>query len=673
MPDLFTAAVNAHKANNLAAAEHGYRTVIVTQPKHAEAHYLLGAVLLQSKRLEGASASLKACLKISPKHAAARSMLGPVLSQLGEHDQAIKLLKETAKTDPRNPKAHFNLGKACLDAGQFEDAAEALKNLLKLVPNHPEAMNGYATCLAETGKTDEALAYLRDAMARGIITADLQDNYLRRLLDSKAYEEALIESRAAQTRWPEVHRLRLVEAIALHQLDRRDEARVIYEDLVRIDPDDHDYNNKLASLLYEIGRWKEAEGYARQAIALQPKSVGALNNLGRIRQIRGDLDGARQIYQKALDLLPDNGDAHNNMGNICLYADQMEESLAAFDRAMALKPHSNGIRFNRSIVLLTQGRFQEAWREHRLRFDKEESIPGRTWDCPVWDGEPIDGKRVLLWSDQGIGDQIIHIRAASAVAAAAADCAVECSKRLTSLFSRSFPNIEIIGVREPADPRLAERTWDVHSSVQDIHVGRIASPADINPAPYLQADPELTADLRRKYRNEAGDRPLIGISWWSGGSIQSHFKTTPLADWLPILRTPDAAFVNLQYGDHSAELDGVTQHDDVSIIQDRDVDPMGEMDAFAAQVAAMDMVLTISNTTAHMAGALGVPVWNMTPTGPGRLWYWFLEGEQSPWYQSMRLFRHTYREPWDGVIASVQEALSAELPNLAASASQRGG
>ncbi len=672
MPDLFTAAVNAHKANNFAAAEQGYRATIAAQPKHAEAHYLLGAILLQTQRVQESADALTACLKIMPAHAAAKAMLGPVLSQLGEHDQAIKLLRATAKADPKNPKAHYNLGKACLDAGRYDEAAPALKALLKLMPDHPEAINGYATCLAELGETGDALTLLRDAMARGIVTADIFENYLRRLLDTEAYEQALNESREAQTRWPDATRIRLVEAIALHKLERREEARAVYEDLVRIDPEDHDFNNKLASVLYEIGQWKDAEPYARKAIEIQPKSVGALNNLGRIRQMRGDLDGARDIYKKALDLLPDNGDAHNNLGNIYLYADQMEESLAAFDRAMELKPHSNGIRFNRSIVLLTLGRFQAAWREHRLRFNKEESIPGRTWDCPVWDGEAIEGKRLLLWSDQGIGDQVIHIRAAAPVAAAAGDCAVECSKRLTSLFARSFPDIEIVGVREPADARLTERAWDAHSSVLDIHVGRITSPADINPTPYLKADPEMTAALRKKYRKEAGDRPLIGVSWWSGGSIQSHFKTTPLADWLPILKTPDVAFVNLQYGDHNAEIDAVTQNDGVSIIRDEDVDPMGVMDPFAAQVAAMDMVITISNTTAHMAGALGVPVWNMTPTGPGRLWYWFLEGDNSPWYEGMRLFRHTYKEPWTGVIDSVTDALRSELPGLTARASQRG-
>jgi len=672
MPDLFTAAVNAHKANNLAAAEQGYRTLLASQPRHAEAHYLLGAVLLQSNRPKESAASLRKCLKITPKHAAARAMLGPVLSQIGEHDQAIRLLKETAKSDPSNPKSHYNLGKACLDAGKFEDAAKALAKLLKLAPNHPEAVNGYATCLAETGKTDEALAYLKEALASGIVSAELYENYLRRLLDTQAYDQALAESREAQKRWPQGLRIRLVEAIALHQLDRREEARPIYEELVRIDPNDHDFNNKLASVLYEIGQWKDAEQYAKKAIEIQPKSVGALNNLGRIRQMRGDLDGARNIYMKALELLPENGDAHNNLGNVFLYADETEKALEAFDRAIELKPHSNGMRFNKSIALLTMGRFQDAWRGHRLRFDKEDSIPGRSWDCPVWDGESIEGKRILLWSDQGIGDQIVHVRAAKTVAASAAECAVECSKRLTSLFSRSFPDIEIVGVREPADTRLTDRTWDVHSSTLDIHVGRISSPKDIDPTPYLKADPDLTQSLRHKYREASGGRPLIGISWWSGGSIQSHFKTTPLAAWPPILSNPEVAFVNLQYGDHTAELEAVMQNDGVTIIDDHDVDPMGDMDPFAAQVAAMDMVITISNTTAHMAGALGVPVWNMTPTGPGRLWYWFLEGNESPWYQSMRLFRHSHKEPWTGVIEEVRSALAEILPNVIAAADERG-
>jgi tetratricopeptide (TPR) repeat protein len=668
MTDAFATAVNAHKANDLGTAERGYRAVLAAQPNHAEAHYLLGAVLMQTNRLAEAASALTRCLDAAPQHAAAKAMIGPVLSQLGEHGRAIDALKDVTATDPANPTSYYNLGKACIEAGRFEDAVNAIKKFLDFAPDHADALTGYTKCLVHIGENDKARGVLESIIERGLDSEDTHVSYTKLLIDMNDGELAANAARRASEKYPDAPAVRLAEAGTLQHIGKTEDARALLETLAQAHPDRFDVNNTLATLLYEVGQWKIAEGYARKAVELEPASVGALNNLGRIREIRGDIDGARLIYKKALKIAPDNGDTYNNLGNINLYANDIDAAVDAFNHAVELKPHKNGIRFNRSLALLTKGQFANAWREYRLRFEKSNSVPAREWDCARWDGEPVNGKRVLVWSDQGIGDQIIHARCLSGLLTEGASVAYECSKRMVPLFARSFPDVDVYPMRTPPDEELSSRKFDYHSAILDIHLGRITSSEDVRSAPYLKADPDMTAAVRAKYRSAHGERPLIGISWWSGGTTQAHYKSTPLADWVPILKDRDATFINLQYGDKQAELDAMANDHGIEVVHDPDIDPLTALDPFAAQVAAMDLVITISNTTAHMAGALGVPVWNMVPTGPGRLWYWLIDGAKSPWYESMTLFRHAYTEDWSGVIDAVARRLDETLADLALTA-----
>lgn len=184
---------------------------------------------------------------------------------------------------------------------------------------------------------------------------------------------------------------------------------------------------------------------------------------------------------------------------------------------------------------------------------------------------------------------------------------------------------------------------------------------------YLAADPALvTAAAARLATHSAGvageERPLrVGVSWRSGNAGLGAHKSIPLAQWAPILRIPKVAFVSLQYGDTASERAAVETELGVPVWQDPDVDPLQDMDAAAAQLACLDLVVTVSNTAAHLAGALGVPTWLLLPApGHGLLWYWMLDRTDSPFYPSLRCFRQRRPGDWSGVIGMVAEALIAK-------------
>lgn len=663
---IYSDAVSAHKRGDLEAAERGYRTVAQRSPSHTEVQYLLGAVLMQGGNAEAAVSPLRKCLNAQPNHIGALNTLGAALSVTGQSKQAIEVLRRAVELSPEDQKTLINLGKACTDAGQFDLGEQSFKRILALTPHHPIATHGLAVCVLELGRNEETISILEAALAAGVEDPKLSETLIQQLLYIGDLERALEHVESAYQRWPDNNALLLAYATTLRLLERHDDALRSYETLVSREPENPAFLNSFGGYLYDVGRWKDAESYVIRALKIEPESHSALTNMGRIRQQRGDLDGAKAFYLKALDVAPSYADAHNNLGNLLMYMDDADQALSHFDKAVELKPQSNGIRYNRSTTRMTTGAISAGVQDHRLRFDKENPAIGREWPWPLWQGESLDSKRILLWGEQGIGDQVIHARSAPIAAARARSCVLECSDRLTTLFQRSFPDVEVVGAKDPPPGTLIHRTFDFQSSTLDFNCSLYDSPNDISSEPYLKADSDLVQFVREKYRPGSDTRPLVGISWWSGFTTQAHFKSTPLTQWQPILSNADARFVSLQYGNGRDEIAPFKASTGIDLVDDREIDPMGDLDLFAAQIAAMDLVITISNTTAHMAGALGVPTWTLTPTGPGRVWYWFTEGQKSPWYESMQLFRHTYNEGWDRILSDVSERLSKELPHLSA-------
>lgn len=664
LPDIFARAVEAHQQGKLAAAEQGYRAVLAAYSDELETHYLLGALLVQSERDEEAVPYLERYVKHKPDNAPALDALGAALSKVGRDDEAVRTLKRAVQITPNDPQTLANLGRAALAADRPEEGVKAFETALKLQPAFAEAAIGYASCLDKLEDRQNAIAVLRQFISGGAATSSVHEKLLTYLIEGKKFEEAHKRAREALATWPDSDAFVLADATALRHIHPASRARPVYEELLRRAPNNPSYLNKYGDYLYDMGEWDEAEQFVLRSFEINPNVVDTVNNLGRIRQQKGDLEGSIKFYLDAIDIKPEYADAHNNLGNVFLYTDQIDKAIESFDRAISLKPHKKDYYFNRSIALMTSGEIRPHLEDHWTRFEKDKPISTRTWPWPKWNGESLQGKRVFLYGEQGIGDEIIHARCAAQVVKTAEFSILECSERLMGLYQRSFPGINLRAYSNPADKDLLNLEFDVQASTLDMNCWAYETADDITPHPYLKPDPAETKTLRERYQSNGDNRPLIGISWSSGGTRQAHFKSTPLELWKPILAHTDVKFVNLQYGDWSQELKTLEEEDGLEVISDPEIDPLGDLDLYAAQVAAMDHVITISNATAHLAGALGVPVWNMVPTGPGRLWYWFMEGANCPWYGSMRLFRHAYQDGWGGVLTEVEEMLSETIPSL---------
>jgi len=662
---IFADAVAAHKSGRLGDAEAGYRRVLADHPLEAEPNYLLGSIFMVTDRPHESLEALRTCLQANANHVPALNAIGGVYARLEQHDDAIGSFERAANIQGDDPKIWFNLGLACVEIHRYGRAVEAFEETLKLDGSKWEALNGYGLCLLELGRVQEAISALLRCIAKAPALESAHANLVRCLIKNKQIDDAMARCATAIQTWPNAPVFHLLMADAKRKSGEVELSTDCLRGALDVDPYYVPALNQLAGQLNDQGQWKEAEKFARRSLEIEPNTAVMLTMIGHIRQMRGDLNGAHLYYNKAIESDPGYAEAHNNLGNVLNYMDRAEESLAAFGIAAKLKPDSEGIRLNRAIAQMTAGNIYPASKDYRLRLAIEgDRAITREWAWPAWDEQPLKDKRVLLWADQGIGDQILFSRYAPQIVTEMALGVLECSPRLIALFERSFPNIEFVEQTTPPDSRLTNGPFDFHSAIIDVCCARYRDASHIPAAPLLKADPALTRKLRKKYLEASGGRPLVGISWRSGGTHTSHFKSTDLDDWSGILGNESVAFVNLQYGNPHIEVANVLQQQKTTIISDENVNPLLDLDPVAAQIAALDLIITTSNTTAHLAGALGKEVWNMTPIGPGRLWYWFAEGSETPWYTNMTLLRHSYSEGWGAVLNDVRDRLIGVAPRL---------
>jgi hypothetical protein len=272
----------------------------------------------------------------------------------------------------------------------------------------------------------------------------------------------------------------------------------------------------------------------------------------------------------------------------------------------------------------------------------------------VWDRSHDTGMKLLVCAEQGIGDQIMFAGCIADAQRSVGRVVLEAEPRLQPLFARSFPACQCLTGHWDQDPTCpSDITAHIHGGSLP---GLFRQTPDSFPHQrgYLRADPERTQNWARRYAALPA-RLKVGISWRGGNDARTRqARSIGLSEWLPILRCPDVTFVNLQYGDHAAEMDSI--RDEVRIHCWPDSDPLKDLDDFAAQIAALDLVISVDNTTVHMAGALGVPVWTLLPIPQD--WRWVQGAASSPWYPSMKLFHQSERGNWQPVISAVADALA---------------
>lgn len=443
--------------------------------------------------------------------------------------------------------------------------------------------------------------------------------------------------------------LHLLGLLADHHGDHERAIDLIGRAVAQV-PDQAEWHGNLATAMLAAGRAAEAEAGYRRAVGLDPRYVEGHYNLANLLRSRGDATAAAAEFEIALALQPGHVAARNNLAML-LWEDIGDTAAAArhFRLLLALAPDAASAHMNYGLLRLSAGAYAEGWAEYEWRW-RNADYDEKDWGLglPRWDGAPLQGRALLLWGEQGVGDQILYgtmLRDAATRSGARVIVAVE--PRLVELFRRSLSpyGLTVVARGTPVEaaaqcPFGSLGRW-LRRDAGDFAAGGID----------LVADATRRAELRARYQAVAGDRRLVGLSWRSTNRRIGADKSIPVRDLLPALARPGIQWISLQYGDCAEDLAalraaGIAIHDDPAI------DSFRDLDGFAAQIAALDGVVTVSNTTVHVAGGLGVPCRLLLPAGRGRLWYWPVTGNICPWYRSVRITRQTQSGDWAAALAA---------------------
>jgi tetratricopeptide (TPR) repeat protein len=653
-------AKQAHQAGQLQQAETLYRQVLRVEPANADALHLLGVLAYQAGQHQLALDYIGKALAVRPQDAAFHSNRGLVLDALGRWDEAVACYREALRLRPDDATVHNNLGNAIRRQGRLHEATACYREALRLRPNYPQAHNNLGNALKEQGRLDEAIAYYREAARLLPAFPEAHCNLGNAFEKQGRLNEAVPCYREAlrlRPDYPEargqLERLSRELPSAARSVQEPDDGLAGYREAIRLLPNAPEVHFNLGIALQRQGRLDEAVASYRQAIRLRPSYHKAFHNLGDALQRLGRFDDAIACFREAIRSLPDSAESHYNLGTALHGQGRLDDAIACYEEAIRLRPDYPEAHNNLGQCWLLKGQFQRGWAEYEWHL-RCPGIGSRSFRQPQWDGTPLGGRRILLYADQGLGDNLQFARFAGLVQQRGGYVIMECLPSLAPLLS-TCPGIDRLVAQGSVLPE-----FDVHAAMLSLP-GLLGTTVETIPAdvPYVHADPQH----RRRWQQElqATGTWNVGIVWQGRPTHgQDRTRSVLLEFFAPLARIPGVRLVRLQRGPGSEQLAQLRGQWEV-------FDPPGwpedHAEAWlesAALVSALDLVITVDTSVAHLAGSLAAPVWVALPFVPD--WRWLLEREDCPWYPTMRLFRQQRLGDWPGVFERLADALRQRFP-----------
>ena len=614
-----------HALNELDAAVASYDRAIEITPDFAEALFNQGLALADLNKFEASIASYDRAISIKPDYAEAHCNRGNALVSLGQIHAALVSYDKAIKINANFAEAFCNRGLALSELKRFEAAVESYRQAIRLRPDYAEAHSSLGSTLADMGAFEEAITHYDQAIA----------------IDSN-YAEAFCN-----------------RGMALNDLKRFDHALANYDEAIRIDPCYYQAFNNRGLVLVQMRKLDSAILSYNRAISLRPNYAEAFSNRGLAQVELGQFEAALESYDRAIEIRSDFAEAHNNRGNTLTSLKNLDAAIVSFDKAIQMKPDLAEFHWNRSLALLISGDFERGWEEYEWRRQVQVfELAKQRFKQPIWLGETsLQGKTILLHSEQGLGDTIQFARYTKLIAEAGAKIIFETQPPLMRLLEQLEGVNELIP--RGAVPSLP---FDVHCPLMSLPFahGTVIStiPRDL---PYLKA--EKAKSLEWKSRLGEHHKPRIGLVW-SGGfrpdqpelwAVNSR-RNIPL-EKIAELRRIDANFYSLQKGEPAEGELSLRRH---SVWPEPNFfvfsEDLKDFSDTAALIDNLDLVISVDTSTAHLAGAMGKPVWILNRYDG--CWRWLLDTNDSPWYPTAKLYRQKKTGCWDDVMKQVQRDLA---------------
>jgi tetratricopeptide (TPR) repeat protein len=629
-----------------------FRQVIKLRPDDVESHNELGILLARLRRYLDAEAAYREAIRIRPDYADAHNNLGNALRNQRKLEQALTAFREALRLRPNYPEAYNNVGIVLKHMGKFNEAVASYEQALRQRSNYPEAHNNLGLALASRGKFDAAVVSFQQAIRLKPDYVEAHANLGDALTGMGRLPDALSAYRQAVTLRPRDPKLHKNLGNALSRTEKFTDAEASYQEALKLLPKYTDALNDLAITQARQGKFDEAIATYHQAIEIKPNFAEAHNNMGNALRNSSRFEESVECYLKALQHKPDYADAHNNLGIAYAELGRFDEAVASYTRCLKVRPEHVDAHMNRALTWLRKGDYAQGWAEYEWRWKKRNLTP-RPPIMPQWNGFPLAGRRILLITEQGLGDTLQFVRFAPVLKRQGAGAVIlECPEKLIKLLARSPGIDQLVPQGKPVPD------YDVYCALMNVP-GLTATSVEAIPAdvPYIFPDPDLVAHWKRELSDVRGLR--VGINWQGNPKYAGdRHRSVSLKYFEPLSRVPGVQLISLQknFGLEQLDaLDGKFQVRDLGRTLDEKTGPF--MDT-AAVLKNLDLFITSDTAVAHLAGALGVPVWMPLSTTPD--WRWMTHREDNPWYPTMRIFRQSTHMAWGPVF----DRMAAELEEM---------
>lgn len=644
--DIFRDALAAHEAGRLAEAERLYRDLLQTNPRHADALHLLGVVAHQHGRHEQAVDLIRKAIEISPQQARYYNNLGEAYRSLCWFEQAKNSYEQAIRLEPDLAEPHENLGILLMTQGEKEPAIDSF---LEVIARRPDCLKTHfrlGTLKYENRDLAGAIYHLGEAVRRKPDWSEAQALLGLALREQGRLQQAIFHLKQALRIEPGLAPTANALGNIYLSLNHSAEALAAFEQSLQYAPASAETHANRGIALKNLGRIDESVAACRRAVQLRPDFADGHNNLGTSLRLQGSLEDSEVELREAIRLRPDFAFAHNNLGNTLLKQGKIGEAVACYDDALRFTPNYAMAKFNRAVALLLSGDWAQGLFEYEWRW-KRPDAESHYFPPLSWEGGALEGRRIMLYAEQGLGDTLQFIRYAPLVQASGGQVTVVSQEPLVPILSRCS-GIDLLLARGESLP-----SFDVYAPLMSLPLLFRNQPTNV-PAntPYLFADPDLIASW--KERLGTSSRFRIGICWHGDPKSEARNRPIPPAAFARLAQISGVELVCLQKGPGIEMLDDLPESFPITRVADLDEEHGAFMDS-AAIIMNLDLVISCDTAMAHLAGGLGRPVWVALPTIPD--WRWVLGRDDSPWYPSMRLFRQTKRADW----ASVFERMAVEI------------
>ena len=616
--DAFPKALEAFRRGDAAAARAICQTINQRLPGHFGALHLAGILALQSGQAAAAVDLIEKALTVQPRAADAHSNLGYAYRLQNRSGEALTSFRKAIDLQPDFADAHYNAGTLL---NQLERGAEALAHFdaaLRIKPNHTACLAGKAAALCRLARYAEAV-------------------------------EACDAALAGDASNVEAHNTR---GLALAAQGRSEDALRCYDQALALRPQFVEALNNRGSALESLERREEALECHDKAIAVNPGYAQAWYNRGVCLAAMQRFADALASYDRALAIAPALPGALNNRGSALKELGRLEEAIASFDRALDARSDDAVARWNRSLAYLARGDLEAGFREYEWRKRKPDPSTNVEFPQPLWLGEfSLEGKTILVHWEQGLGDTIQFSRYIPMLRDAGARVVFSPQPVLQPLLRTLGPDIEFVDMfRQSVD-------FDCHAPLLSLPLA-FRTRSDTIPAhvPYLHADPALV----QRWSQRLGDGFRIGVCWQGGTAGIDVGRSFEAGEFSGLSQLPGVRLISLHKGAGESQLADLPDGMHVETLSaDFDAAHGAFMDT-AAVMKNCDLVVTSDTAIAHLAGALGVPVWIALKFAPD--WRWGMVAEQTRWYPTARLFRQPKPGDWKSVFAAIETALRRQLP-----------